>query len=159
MSSMPHPPAAQSTAPTTTANRTAIGSLDALYTRYSTAVEALVLGLLARAERPADSDTADDLTAQVWADVTEYVALGADVSWDDLASTAALTVDAWTREAAWTDTETPTGDMARFADPADTAELATDRVDAAGHLPVPRPLRPAATSIAFAQLHRLPLAG
>ncbi|MGW3077880.1 hypothetical protein [Kitasatospora sp. NPDC001132] len=159
MSSMPHPFAEQSTAPAVVATRTAIGSLDTLYTRYSTAVEALVLGLLARASRPTASDTADDLTAQVWADVTEYVALGAEVSWTDLETTAALAVDAWTREATWTDTEIPTNDMARFADPVDVAALAADHVDAAGYLPVPRPLRPANTSIAFAQLRRLPLAG
>lgn len=156
---MPHPPTAHSTDPAVVATRTAIGSLDALYTRYSTAVEALVLGLLARAGRSADSDTADDLAAQVWADVTEYVALGADVSWTDLESTAAITVDAWEREAHWTGTETPTGDMTRFPDPVDVAALVADRVDEDGYLPVPRPLRPATTSVAFTQLRRLPLAG
>ncbi|MFI9366009.1 hypothetical protein ACIG5E_33900 [Kitasatospora sp. NPDC053057] len=124
------------------------------YTWYSTGLRDLVLELLDEASPDTASDTVDDLCGELWlhaAELTATRSLSFTEVLDLLDRNAELLVNRLRNQS----TPIPAGRLGTAADPADVAELVTNAIDDTDYRPVPRPQRPATSSIAFAHLTAL----
>ncbi|MFF2080600.1 hypothetical protein ACFVXG_38280 [Kitasatospora sp. NPDC058162] len=121
------------------------------YTWYSTGLRDLVQELLEETGLDTASDLVDDLCGELWLHAAE-LAVSHGLSFTDVLDLLDRNADLLVNRLRLQPTEIPAGRLDTVADPADVAELATDSVDGTGDRPVPRPRRPAATSVAFERL-------
>ena len=163
MSSMTDLTARQYSAPPREMGLASAEALSAFYTQYSARVLDLATAKLRQVDADVDTELAGDVAAEVWLTVAGLAATGALPGPRRIADALVQIVTAVVTDMHPCDRREHSAGLMHHlvADDitADPAHLATSRVDAVGYLPVPRPLRPAATSIAFAELHALPLAG